>query len=69
MSRMLYGVGGYDPEKPFDNIAKVHDDATRTVTDYRGKKPVTRPYDDEENRIADLIAAGHLGGGELPKPL
>lgn len=49
----IYGVGGYDPGKPFGNAIEQYDDDTRVYTDYRSGVAVTRPYTTDENTLAD----------------
>ena len=57
MSGTTYGVGGYDPAKPFDNALTMWDDAARTYHDYRTGQDVTRLYTAAENTAADRQAA------------
>lgn len=57
MSRSLYGLGGMDATKPFNNMVDEHDDETRTYHDYSSGKDVSRPYTDDENAAADHALA------------
>ena len=57
MSRQTYGIGGYDPAKPHNNMLSQWDDTTRTHTDYTTTPPTVRPYTAAENAAADADAA------------
>lgn len=55
--QVIYGIGGCDTQKPFNNVIVQYDDDTRTYTDYRSGQPISRAYTTEENTVADLRSA------------